>query len=175
MTQSVIPKTSSFTALYRGTYEPYTVTCLRSGLALPPRHDLRNHSPDGFAWGYAGSGPAQLALALVADYTGDDELALALYQDFKFAWVATREPESSWLLSGEEFERVLGPLRAAAEKTWFVMEESGVVLATPACEAPERILWVGKAVSYDHAMATAAKAIGLFDPKTGLLFSRKRS
>lgn len=24
----------------------------------------RNHSPDGFAWGYGGSGPAQLALAL---------------------------------------------------------------------------------------------------------------
>jgi hypothetical protein len=24
----------------------------------------RNHSPDGFAWGYGGSGPAQLALAI---------------------------------------------------------------------------------------------------------------
>jgi len=25
---------------------------------------VRNHSPDGFAWGYGGSGPAQLALAI---------------------------------------------------------------------------------------------------------------
>lgn len=25
----------------------------------------RNHSPDGFAWGYGGSGPAQLALAIL--------------------------------------------------------------------------------------------------------------
>jgi hypothetical protein len=28
---------------------------------------LRNHSPTGFEWGYAGSGPAQLALALLLD------------------------------------------------------------------------------------------------------------
>ena len=28
---------------------------------LDPRLDLRRHSPDGFEWGYAGSGPAQLA------------------------------------------------------------------------------------------------------------------
>ena len=26
---------------------------------------VRNHSPDGFNWGYCGSGPAQLALAIV--------------------------------------------------------------------------------------------------------------
>lgn len=55
---------------------------------LNPRHDLRNHSPDGFQWGYGGSGPAQLALALVADATGDDELAQRTYQDFKFKVVA---------------------------------------------------------------------------------------
>jgi hypothetical protein len=28
--------------------------------SLDPRHDLRNHSPDGFEWGYGGSGPAVL-------------------------------------------------------------------------------------------------------------------
>lgn len=55
---------------------------------LDPRYDLRNHSPDGFEWGYGGSGPAQLALALVADATGDDELARKVYQKFKFEIVA---------------------------------------------------------------------------------------
>lgn len=50
---------------------------------LDPRHDLYRHSPDGFQWGYGGSGPAQLALALVADATGDDALALRTYQKFK--------------------------------------------------------------------------------------------
>jgi len=54
---------------------------------LPPRHDLRNHSPDGFQWGYGGSGPAQLALALLCHAT-DDEFALAHYHAFKFDVVA---------------------------------------------------------------------------------------
>ncbi len=39
--------------------------CLRP---LGPRLDLANHSPDGFSWGYGGSGPAQLALAILADH-----------------------------------------------------------------------------------------------------------
>src|SRR6059036_1653610 len=32
--------------------------------------EIRNHSPTGFQWGYAGSGPAQLALALLVDALG---------------------------------------------------------------------------------------------------------
>lgn len=35
---------------------------------LPPRLDLFNHSPSGFSWGYSGSGPAQLALAILAHH-----------------------------------------------------------------------------------------------------------
>lgn len=50
---------------------------------LKPRFDLRRHSPDGFEWGYGGSGPAQAALAILCDYTGDDQLALRWYQEFK--------------------------------------------------------------------------------------------
>ena len=41
------------------------------------------HSPTGFEWGYVGSGPAQLSLALLADALGDDERAQDLYQQFK--------------------------------------------------------------------------------------------
>ena len=51
---------------------------------LHPRHDLRSHSPDGFEWGYSGSGPAQLALALAADVLGDDVKAQNIYQRLKF-------------------------------------------------------------------------------------------
>ncbi len=36
-----------------------------SQIPLPPRFDVRNHSPSGFEWGYGGSGPAQLALAIL--------------------------------------------------------------------------------------------------------------
>ena len=51
--------------------------------ALKPRFDLWNHSPDGFNWGYGGSGPAQLALAILADCLGDDADAVRLHQVFK--------------------------------------------------------------------------------------------
>lgn len=53
----------------------------------------RNHSPDGFAWGYGGSGPAQLALALLLHFT-DSHWALEHYQDFEFEVVASWPPDS---------------------------------------------------------------------------------
>src|SRR5262245_20531069 len=68
---------------------------------LDPRYDLRNHSPDGYEWGYAGSGPAQLALALLADASGDDEYALQNYLKLKGRLVAGLT-ESVWRLSSEE-------------------------------------------------------------------------
>lgn len=61
---------------------------------LNPRLDLRNHSPTGFAWGYNGSGPAQLALALLADhldYPDNADRIVALYQQFKFRWICGRQ------------------------------------------------------------------------------------
>lgn len=58
------------------------------GAELPLRLDLANHSPTGFEWGYAGSGPAQLALAILVDATGDNDLSLRLYQRYKSEVVA---------------------------------------------------------------------------------------
>jgi hypothetical protein len=69
---------------------------------LPQRQDLRNHSPAGFAWGYCGSGPAQLALALVADLTGSDETALANYQRFKELFVAKLAQQVGWRATEED-------------------------------------------------------------------------
>jgi hypothetical protein len=66
---------------------------------LAPRLDLRNHSPTGFAWGYLGSGPAQLSLAILADFLGDDDHALALYQPFKEAFVARWNQDKEWCLT----------------------------------------------------------------------------
>lgn len=66
---------------------------------LDPRHGLRNHSPDGFRWGYGGSGPAQLALAILADATGDDSIACAVYQDFKFAVIAKLDGDRPFEMS----------------------------------------------------------------------------
>jgi len=48
--------------------EDRTVLVVVNGKPLNPRNDLMNHSPDGFEYGYGGSGPAQLALAILADH-----------------------------------------------------------------------------------------------------------
>lgn len=68
---------------------------------LPLRLDLYTHSPDGFEWGYGGSGPSQLALALCADALGDDRRALGLYQHFKWQHVA-KFPQAGWRLTEEQ-------------------------------------------------------------------------
>lgn len=44
---------------------------------------LMNHSFD-FSWGYGGSGPAQLALALLLHVTNDQAVSMELYQEFKW-------------------------------------------------------------------------------------------
>lgn len=49
---------------------------------------IRNHSPDGFNWGYGGSGPAQLALAILLDATNSIRHSRRLYQKFKFKFVS---------------------------------------------------------------------------------------
>lgn len=49
-----------------------------------PSQIIYNHSPDGFNWGYGGSGPAQLALAIMFKLTGKADG----YQEFKWNVIA---------------------------------------------------------------------------------------
>jgi hypothetical protein len=72
---------------------------------LDPRLDLRRHA-DALNWGYGGSGPAQLALALAADVTGDDELAQGAYQKLKFRLVG-RLPSDGWALTEQQFREAI--------------------------------------------------------------------
>jgi len=44
-----------------------------------PSQAVMNHSPDGFNWGYGGSGPSQLALAVILRLFGNHRA----YHDFK--------------------------------------------------------------------------------------------
>jgi hypothetical protein len=81
------------------------------GYELPPRYDLRNHSPTGYEWSYSGSGPAQLALALLADALGDDERAQQWYQAFKFR-VVGRLPKDRWEMSQEDIRQTVAALEA---------------------------------------------------------------
>jgi Family of unknown function (DUF6166) len=80
---------------------------------LDPRRDLRDHSPDGFAWGYGGSGPAQLALAMLAHHFRHwsglipkraDELAQRCYQDFKAAVIARLDQDAGRTMTSHDIE-----------------------------------------------------------------------
>lgn len=73
-----------------------------SGQVRPLPHFMR-HSPGGFEWGYGGSGPADLALAILADATGDLRYALAQYQQFKREMV-TRMAREGWVLHRQEVQ-----------------------------------------------------------------------
>lgn len=76
---------------------------------LDPRFDLRNHSPTGFQWGYGGSGPAQLALAICVDALGE-EAGQTIYQRFKATHVA--HWDQNWkITAGEVFDFLMAHTR----------------------------------------------------------------
>ncbi len=84
---------------------------------LPKCLDKVNHSPDGFAWGYGGSGPAQLAYAILFDVTSDEDKSQRHYQDFKFdviarlarsPWQITELSVLEWLIAAESGRRAQG-------------------------------------------------------------------
>lgn len=71
------------------------------GVELSPAESqrIKNHSPDGFAWAYGGSGPSQLALAILLLFLPMGK-AIAFYQDFKWDVIAAL-PASDFELKGE--------------------------------------------------------------------------
>ena len=84
--------------------------------AIAPRLDLFNHSPAGLDWGYGGSGPAQTALAILADFLEDDAKAVRLHQTFKFALIGGLPVEGGEITGATilEFVRVVEAQAEAA-------------------------------------------------------------
>jgi len=95
---------------YEGVRQGHAVTVTVDGRRLNPRRDLWNHSPTGFEWGYGGSGPAQLALAILADHCGNDEQAFNFHHRFKWAIIAEL-PGRGWRLTSLEIDAVLATLQ----------------------------------------------------------------
>jgi hypothetical protein len=93
---------------YEGRRVGHVTEVTVNGRPLDPRLDLWNHSPTGFEWGYGGSGPAQLALALLADCL-DDDTAMQWHQDYKGAVVAGL-PHRGWILTEEQIRRAVNSL-----------------------------------------------------------------
>lgn len=79
-------------------------------------HSVIEHSPDGFEFGYGGSGPADLALNILNAYVppGSDDYkpvacyrgkasrtAMDLHQPFKWAFIAKMPPEGGTIPAAE--------------------------------------------------------------------------
>lgn len=71
------------------------------GRKLPEHVSQRvvNHSPDGFSWNFCGSGPAQLALAIMLEVM--PKSAVDLYQQFKFDVIA-KLPAGDFTIKGKD-------------------------------------------------------------------------
>lgn len=71
-----------------------------NAVPLPLHLELRNHSPTGVSWGYEGSGPSQLALAMCAEMV-EPATALRVYHVIKSRLIATIPQNSEhWEISG---------------------------------------------------------------------------
>lgn len=81
------------------------VTKYMSEIEIDVKESLKhvNHSPTGFSWGYAGSGPAQLALSILLILCSQKD-ALRLYQGFKSDVIAVL-PHEDFELSFKTIER----------------------------------------------------------------------
>lgn len=90
----------------RGESGGFKVT--KDGKDLDPGRSQQvcNHSPDGFAWGYSGSGPSQLALAILLEET-DLDTAKHRYQNFKWDMIAKLDMFSPWELTSKEIQTYL--------------------------------------------------------------------
>jgi len=74
---------------------------------LPLYIDEVNHSPTGFNWGYTGSGPAQLAYAILRDHGLSRDEANVVYMAFKRDVIARLDMSRGFELTSEDIDRWL--------------------------------------------------------------------
>ena len=95
---------------YEGRRQGHSAIVTVDARPLNPRLDLWKHNPAGFEWGYCGSGPAQLALAILADHLGDNRQAINLHQRFKWNVVAEL-PRKQWVLTSQDVDIAIQKIR----------------------------------------------------------------
>lgn len=105
---------------------------------LKPLTHVSYHSPDGFEWGYGGSGPADLALAILTDWfeedpvevqtyartgEGDPSSAVHFHQQFKDKLIVGL-PRNTWRITDEEMKKWFGKIGALCKDCKRGMHES---------------------------------------------------
>jgi len=107
------PRPRVYRGVARTTNGRPEVSVTIDGAPLAWRLDVANHSPGGLGWGYAGSGAAQLAVAILCDALGDVARAIRLYQRFKFAWVARLPMHRDWSITQDEVREIVEAIERA--------------------------------------------------------------
>jgi Family of unknown function (DUF6166) len=80
------------------------------GAPLPEHYEVKQFTKRGFEWTYEGTSPQQLALAILFDFTGDPQRAVALSEPFMKDVVANFD--NDWQLTGDEMDDFLRGRRA---------------------------------------------------------------
>lgn len=75
------------------------------GKPLGEHYEVKRFTTYGFEWTYEGESPRQLALAILADYLGDNERAIRLSEPFMKKVVANLD--NDWTLKGGEIDSAL--------------------------------------------------------------------
>ena len=79
------------------------------GQRLPEHYEVKCFTKRGFEWTYEGESPQQLALAILFDYLGDKDRAVALSESFMKEVVANLD--NDWTLTGGEIDEYMAGQR----------------------------------------------------------------
>jgi hypothetical protein len=80
------------------------------GQPLDEHYEVKCFTKFGFEWTYEGDSPQQLALAILADYLGDNARAIRLSEPFMKQIVANLD--NDWQLSGAEVDAAVRSIEA---------------------------------------------------------------
>lgn len=89
--------------VFKGQRGPQGTLVTVDGQPLAMHTELRDFKSDGFEWGYEGSGPSQLALAILAEHRGPDD-ALRYFRHFMQTIIAEIESDE-WTLTSDDIEQ----------------------------------------------------------------------
>jgi len=81
-------------------YEDGNVVIVASGIKAEKLEHHVKHSPDGFEWGYSGSGPSELARCILWDFLGKEPTPAA-YRDFTRVFIVGNK-EDSWSIDSTD-------------------------------------------------------------------------
>lgn len=122
--------------IFKGHRHPKRNVVTVNDKPLPECLDILNKSPNGFEWGYGGSGPSQLALAISVHLVGTG-MALEFYQDVKRRFISGIK-EDTWTLDGEDILHFIVETSEASGRSWCYRCEIDIAPGKIYCASCEK-------------------------------------